>query len=583
MAEKDLTKKKKAPLIRISKRANANKWQSVGIYVGAIVFALLIGALLIASVGVNPVSFYTKMLTVGTLGNRFAYKNIENLIIVFVPLLLTSLGLSLSFKMRFWNIGGEGQFIVGAITSAAIAIAMDGALSPVLMIILMALGGGLAAGIYGLFTAVLKVKFGTNETLMTLMLNYIALYLLKYFQTRHGTDFFLNPNSERPIFNLIPENSWMINIGIGKFSLNISLIIALLFTVFIYIYLNKTKHGYEICVVGDSKRTARYAGMNVGKVILRTMFFSAFIIGMASAFHVSSSHTLSETITNDVGWTGIVVAWLARLNPIGVLIASLLISVLQFGCTQACATYTAIDSNIADLLQGIILFVVLASDFFIRYKVNIDLSYFKRKNTPAPVLAAATAGEEANPSSTDGTEAVVVNEISDGATAERVESEVGPAVATEEISETVDSDDTASEPAVETLGQESFPDVNNAENAEDNADKDLPPVSEIIEAPVPDSAEIKSEIKDETAENAAPETQTAPAIKKRATTAKKPASKKADDKTKASSAKKTTAKKADKSSSTSEKTKKTAAKTTTKTTVKSATTKKSTKNAKEGK
>ena len=581
MAEKDLTKKKKAPLIRISKRANANKWQSVGIYVGAIVFALLIGALLIASVGVNPVSFYTKMLTVGTLGNRFAYKNIENLIIVFVPLLLTSLGLSLSFKMRFWNIGGEGQFIVGAITSAAIAIAMDGALSPVLMIILMALGGGLAAGIYGLFTAVLKVKFGTNETLMTLMLNYIALYLLKYFQTRHGTDFFLNPNSERPIFNLIPENSWMINIGIGKFSLNISLIIALLFTVFIYIYLNKTKHGYEICVVGDSKRTARYAGMNVGKVILRTMFFSAFIIGMASAFHVSSSHTLSETITNDVGWTGIVVAWLARLNPIGVLIASLLISVLQFGCTQACATYTAIDSNIADLLQGIILFVVLASDFFIRYKVNIDLSYFKRKNTPA--LAAATAGEKADPSSTDGTKAVVVNEISDGATAERVESEVGPAVATEEISETVYSDDTASEPTVETRGQESSLDVNNAENAEDNADKDLPPVSEIIEAPVFEAAEIRSEIMDETAENAAPETQTAPAIKKRATTAKKPASKKADDKTKASSAKKTTAKKSDKSSSTSEKTKKTAAKTSTKTTVKSATTKKSTKNAKEGK
>ncbi len=581
MAEKDLTKKKKAPLIRISKRANANKWQSVGIYVGAIVFALLIGALLIASVGVNPISFYTKMLTVGTLGNRFAYKNIENLIIVFVPLLLTSLGLSLSFKMRFWNIGGEGQFIVGAITSAAIAIAMDGALSPVLMIILMALGGGLAAGIYGLFTAVLKVKFGTNETLMTLMLNYIALYLLKYFQTRHGTDFFLNPNSERPIFNLIPENSWMINIGIGKFSLNISLIIALLFTVFIYIYLNKTKHGYEICVVGDSKRTAQYAGMNVGKVILRTMFFSAFIIGMASAFHVSSSHTLSETITNDVGWTGIVVAWLARLNPIGVLIASLLISVLQFGCTQACATYTAIDSNIADLLQGIILFVVLASDFFIRYKVNIDLSYFKRKNTPA--LAAATAGEEADPSSTYGTKAVVVNEISDGATAERVESEVGPVVATEEISETVDSDDTASEPAVETLGQESSLGVNSAENAEDNADKDLPPVSEIIEAPVPEAAEIKSEIMDETAENAASETQTAPAIKKRATTAKKPASKKADDKTKASSAKKTTAKKSDKSSSTSEKTKKTAAKTTTKTTVKSATTKKSTKNAKEGK
>lgn len=397
MAEKDLTKKKKAPLIRVSKRANVNKWQSVGMYVGAIVFSLLIGAILIASVGVNPFSFYTKMLTIGTIGNKFAYKNVENLIVVFVPLLLTSLGLSLSFKMRFWNIGGEGQFIIGAITSAAIAIAMDDALSPVLMIILMALGGGIAAGIYGLFTAVLKVKFGTNETLMTLMLNYIALYLLKYFQTKHGTDFFLNPNSERPIFNLIPQNSWMINIGIGKFSLNISLIFAVLFTVFIYIYLNKTKHGYEICVVGDSKRTAQYAGMNVSKVVLRTMFFSAFIIGMASAFHVSTSHTLSETITNDVGWTGIVVAWLARLNPIGVFITSLLISILQFGCTQACATYSAVDSNIADLLQGIILFIVLASDFFIRYKVNIDKNYFKRKKDSSLVAEAVAVTDSAAP------------------------------------------------------------------------------------------------------------------------------------------------------------------------------------------
>lgn len=397
MAEKDLTKKKQAPLIRITKRAQANKWFSIGIYVGAIVIALLIGAVLIASVKVDPFAFYQKMLTIGTIGNKFAYKNIENFIASFVPLLLTSLGLSLSFKMRFWNIGGEGQFIIGAITSAALAIAIDDALSPILMIIVMALGGGIAAGIYGLFTAVLKVKFGTNETLMTLMFNYIALYLLKYFQTRHGTDFFLNPNSARPIFNLLPDNSWMITIGgIGKFSLNISLIFALVFTVFIYIYLNKTKHGYEICVVGDSKRTAQYAGMNVSKVILRTMFFSAFIIGMASAFHVSTTHTLSESITNDVGWTGIVVAWLARLNPIGVVIASLLISILQFGCVQACATYSAVDSNVADLLQGIILFIVLASDFFIRYKVNIDLSYFRRRKEQkaAPAFAEATAVSE---------------------------------------------------------------------------------------------------------------------------------------------------------------------------------------------
>ena len=155
---------------------------------------------------------------------------------------------------------------------------------------------------------------------------------------------------------------------IGDFSLNLSLVFALLLVVLLFLYLTRTKQGYEISVVGDSLNTARYAGMKVNKIICRTMFLSAFLIGAAGALHVSSVESLSDSITNDVGWTGIIVAWLAKLNPIGVVIVSALITVLQFGCTTASVGVRNIDSHFADLMQGIILFVVLAADFFIRRK-----------------------------------------------------------------------------------------------------------------------------------------------------------------------------------------------------------------------
>ena len=383
MAEKDLTKKKKAPLIRISKRANANKWQSVGIYVGAIVFALLIGALLIASVGVNPVSFYTKMLTVGTLGNRFAYKNIENLIIVFVPLLLTSLGLSLSFKMRFWNIGGEGQFIVGAIIAMTFSLLIGDSLPSPLGAIIIVLLGALGGGVYALVVALLKVKFNTNETLMTLMLNYVAIYVASYMLK---TDFFAIQGQGVPSFKVIAEQLWLTEINIGKFSFDTAVFIAVALVIILFVYFRQSKQGYELNVVGDSPNTAKYAGMKVKWIIVRTMFLSGAIIGMAGALKLcgsSAGHTFSANITGGVGWTAIIVAWLAKLNPIGILIASLLMSILERGCDFT-RTSMSMNSAISDVLQGIILFTVLACDFFTGYKVTF------RKKAKATLSASET-------------------------------------------------------------------------------------------------------------------------------------------------------------------------------------------------
>ena len=362
--------KAKEPLFRVVKREGGSPLRLAASYVAALVLALLIGTVLLSMLQVPAATYYQDMFTLGMLDSRYPLKQVEGFIRLFVPLLLTSLALSLAFKMRFWNIGGEGQFIMGAIGASVVALKLGDTMPRALVLLLMAVCGLVCGGLYGTIAAWLKVRFGTNETLLTLMLNYIALYFLQFFgETKAGWNFFLAADSQRPKFQKFPEGGQMITIPIGDFNLNLSLVVAALICVGIFFYLKYTKQGYEIAVVGDSPNTARYAGMKVGNIVVRTIFLSAALIGLAGAFYVSSAGILSTSVTNDVGWTGIIVAWLAKLNTVGIVVASLLITVLQFGCQAASAGYSTIDSNFADLLQGIILFAVLAADFFTRFRL----------------------------------------------------------------------------------------------------------------------------------------------------------------------------------------------------------------------
>ena len=360
----------KSPLFHVVKREQASPAQQLMAYVAAVILALAVGAVLLSVQGVEPVTFYRQLITMGIPGSRYPWRAVENFIRLFVPLLIVSLALSLAFKMRFWNIGGEGQFIMGTFWAGFAAMKLGESLPQPLMIVVMAAAGALGGGLYGVFVAALKVRFSTNETLLTLMLNYVALYFLQYFaETKAGWNFFLDPQSARPKFVKFPASAQMITIPIGPFNLNLSLIAAIAVCIILFVYLNYTKGGYEIAVVGDSPNTARYAGMKVGKIVIRTIFLSAALIGMAGAFQVSSAGILSASLTNDVGWTGVVVAWLAKLNTVGIVVASLLITVLQFGCQAASTTYPSIDANFANLLQGVILFIVLAADFFTRFQL----------------------------------------------------------------------------------------------------------------------------------------------------------------------------------------------------------------------
>ena len=165
----------------IVKRDNCPLWHKCLLYVGAVLAALLLGAVILMAIGVDPIDYYTRMFTMGTIGNKIAYKNYINYLKEFVPLVLTSVGLSLAFKMRFWNIGGEGQFIMGAVAATTVAFKLGPSMPQAMTLILMCIAAMVAAGLYGLIAAALKVKFGTNETLLTLMLNYVALYFLEFF------------------------------------------------------------------------------------------------------------------------------------------------------------------------------------------------------------------------------------------------------------------------------------------------------------------------------------------------------------------------------------------------------------------
>ena len=349
----------------VVKREACPLWKKACFYLLAVLAALTLGGLLLLAMGVNPLAYYSRMFTMGMVGNKIAYKAFENYLKVFVPLALTSVALSLAFKMRFWNIGGEGQFIMGAIAAATVALKLGSSLPNAVTLILMCLAAMLAAGLYGVFVAALKVKFGTNETLMTLM-----LYILAFLGDRKADwNFFLQAESVRPVFQSFADVAAFPKIMLGKFGLNLCVLLTFAVGAVIFVYLKYTKQGYEISVVGDSAGTAHYAGMKVNTIVLRTVFLSACLIGLAAAFKVGTAGVLSTAITDDVGWTGIIVAWLSQLNTAVIFVVSALISMLHYGSVAAAASFSRVDSSFANMLQGVILFLVLTADFFIRFRI----------------------------------------------------------------------------------------------------------------------------------------------------------------------------------------------------------------------
>lgn len=361
-----MNKQNNAPLFHIVKRGVLPWYQAWGIRAAAIVLALLFCALVTSlTTGENPLQVYSTMIygAVGTprkiwiLGQNIAL------------LLCVSLAVTPAFRMRFWNIGGEGQVLAGALAAAACMICLSDKLPNWALIAVMAVSSIAAGAIWGLIPAIFKAKWNTNETLFTLMMNYVATQLVAYFVIIWESP---KGSGKVGIINQATELGWLPQIGNYKYLLNI--IIVAVLTVGMYIYLNYSKHGYEIAVVGESERTARYVGIKVEKVIVRTMLLSGAICGIAGLLLVGGTdHTISTTIAGGRGFTAVMVSWLAKFNPIFMILTSFLLVFLDRGAGEISTTF-GLNHSFADILTGIILFFIIGSEFFITYKISFRRS-----------------------------------------------------------------------------------------------------------------------------------------------------------------------------------------------------------------
>ena len=353
----------KQSLFHISKRDALPWYQAMLIRGGAIVLALIVCALVtMLLTGENPISIYGTIFY-GAFGTaRKSWVTFQNLAV----LLGISLAVTPAFKMRFWNIGAEGQVLIGCLATAACMIVLGDKLSNGVLILVMLVAAIAAGSLWGFLPSFFKTKWNTNETLFTLMMNYIATQLAAFFiivwEVPKGA-------GKIGIINQNSEAGWLPVIG-GKQYLLTILVVAVM-TILMYIYLNYSKHGYEIAVVGESQRTASYAGIKVERVIIRTMVLSGAICGlMGLLLTAGTDHTLTTTIVGGRGFTAVMVSWLAKFNPIVMVFTSLLLVVLSRGASEISSVFS-LNHSFADILTGIILFFIIGSEFFLTYKVSL--------------------------------------------------------------------------------------------------------------------------------------------------------------------------------------------------------------------
>ncbi|MCR5255408.1 MAG: ABC transporter permease [Acetatifactor sp.] len=348
------------PFVRIAKRDDMSFGKRVLVRLVAILLSLAVSAVIIFAITkYNPVTVYVTMFQ-GALGTRTrVWSTLKEMFL----LTCIAVGLAPAFKMRFWNIGAEGQVLVGGIVSAGCMIYLTG-LPSVALFTIMIISSVLIGAIWGLIPALFKAKWNTNETLFTLMMNYVAIQFTSFVVSKWE-----NPYGSNTV-GIINQNTrigWLPALFKQQYLLDLLMVIGLV--IFMYIYLTKSKHGYEIAVVGESENTARYAGINVKKVFIRTMLISGGICGFAGFLAVSGvSHTISTSTAGGRGFTAIIVAWLAKFNTFTMILISLLLAFLDNGATEI-ASKCKLNDYASDMIIGVILFFILGSEFFINYKL----------------------------------------------------------------------------------------------------------------------------------------------------------------------------------------------------------------------
>ena len=352
---------KKEPLIYITKRAELPKKTALLIKGGVILAGILLCALVtILLTGVNPIKVFKAMIT-GSFGTP---RKILNLLEASAILLGISLAVTPAFKMRFWNTGAEGQVLIGMLASIACMFYVGDALPSWLLIIVMLVASIVAGAVWAGIPGIFKAMWNTNETLFTLMMNYVAMQLVSFCIMMWDS----SGSQVLGLVNKESQNGWFPKLFGQNYIINI--IIVAVMTVVVYIYLAKSKQGYEISVVGESENTARYIGINVKKVILRTVLISGAICGiMGWVLAAGADHTVASNSVGGNGFTAIMVSWMSKFNPIAMIFSSVLVCFLQKGAGELTSSLR-LDSSVGDVLTGIMILVIISSEFFVTYKIN---------------------------------------------------------------------------------------------------------------------------------------------------------------------------------------------------------------------
>ena len=358
----------KEPLIRVAKRDGMPLYQNILIRAVAIVLAMLLVVLFVHfTAGISAGTTISYMWE-GVFGNSIY---LRDTVFYTAKLLCIAVALAPAVKMRFWNCGAEGQVLAGGLATAVVMVYCGNLPAPLLYLVMFISALALAA-IWGILPAVFKAKMGVNETLFTLMMNYVAIKLVDFFYNKwKGSACSLGKLNKGTKAGYLPdlfgsENSWL-------------LLAVVILTIAVYFYLSKTKHGYEIAVVGESQRTAEYAGINVKTVTIRTMMISGIICGICGFMTVAGhDHSISSSTTaGGYGFTAIIVAWLAKFNTGFMVLISLFVIFLERGTSHIADKCSGFDASASKIVIGLVLFFVIGSEFFINYKINLRSKHDK--------------------------------------------------------------------------------------------------------------------------------------------------------------------------------------------------------------
>lgn len=372
-----MTKKVREPLFHLVKRTDSNPKRAWLIRIAAFVFSVLLCAIVTVGVTGEGFDFFFKYFFKGVFGSGL---QVWDALRETAILLLLALAVTPCFKMKFWNIGGEGQVLMGALGCAVITYFLGGKVSDagtIILAFLMSLVFGMA---WAVIPALFKAKWNTNETLLTLMMNYIATCLVSYFIKKVKPNGTGDLSFSSGVVSPIAGNEYILTI-----------IIVAVITALIAIYLKYSKHGYELTVVGESPNTARYIGINSKKVIIRTLILCGLMCGIAGFLLVSvKNHSINPSAVNGRGFTGVLVSWLAHFNPLAMVLTSFLVVFINNGASEV-GTYGRLGTSYPSVMTGIFFLCIIATEFFINYKVmfkhSLNLPFGKLK------LASANTAE----------------------------------------------------------------------------------------------------------------------------------------------------------------------------------------------